>query len=273
MDTQQRQQRFHDAVARLLADERALVDAIAARGVAVEESAEARTVLQRLGDQAAENATALTQYLAQVGGAPSPATSTFSIGDGHRGPVLQGTAALQEVFTRVNALAIGYTALDAMAMRLFEPPLRVLAPRHLRVHTAAAQAITALLPRVVAAELAAEGLTCMCPCPMCSIGICGCVAGATTHVADAWRETAPESGPAPGYYLHRPRPGSQLEALGIPDGARLLTVADKPVTASPYDVQGKIRQHPAPAPIRLRIRTDDDREQEVTVTRVDHEAS
>jgi len=182
----------------------------------------------------------------------------------------QGAAAtLRQLFTLVNELAIGYTALDAMAMRLFEPPLRELAPRHLRVHTEAAQAITQLLPRVVAGELSQEGLTCMCPCPMCSIGVCGCVAGATTHVTDAWRETAPVPAAMPGYPLQSPRPGSQLAALGIPGGARVLAVDGAAVASHPHDVQAAIRKHQTGEEIRLRIQSGAEEPRDIIVTRAD----
>jgi S1-C subfamily serine protease len=108
---------------------------------------------------------------------------------------------------------------------------------------------------------------------MCSIGVCGCIAGATAHVTAAWHETVPQPETEAGFPVQPPRPGSQLAALGIPGGARVLTVDGEEVAAThPYDVQAAIRKHQAAEPIRLRIQTGKD-VQEVAVTRADHESA
>jgi hypothetical protein len=278
MSVDTRQSHFQHLTAELLADERRLVEAVDQLGGSVQEPPEVAALLRRLRDQAAVHIDALTSYGART----AAATGTASAGAAAIPPVdgvgtnsaPPTSAVLRQVFVLVNALAIGYTALDAMAMRLFEPPLRELAPRHLRTHAGTAQAITEMLPRVVATELARAGLTCMCPCPMCTIGVCGCVSGATVHVTTAWRETAPLPDPASGYPLQPPRPGSQLAALGIPGGARVLSVDGEAVAAThPYDVQAAIRRHGAGEDIRLRILIDDAEPRDVVVSRADAESA
>jgi hypothetical protein len=146
MDETLRRDRFTHAVTELLAEERRLLEVLK-RDQAIQKPPEAEMLRRRLHDQAEDHIAALAAYLSQTSGESEAAP--LEVVDGVLAS--SSSAALRRMFVQVNALAICYTELDALAMRLFEPPLRELAPRHLRVYAGAAQAITPLLPRVVAA--------------------------------------------------------------------------------------------------------------------------
>ena len=83
------------------------------------------------------------------------------------------SAALAEAFGALNEAAFRYGVLTTMAFRLYEPPLRELAPKHLRDYAEAAQAIIQLIPPAMAAAGRDRGLECQCICPMCSFGAFG----------------------------------------------------------------------------------------------------
>ena len=95
--------------------------------------------------------------------------------------------------------------------RLYYPPLREIAPRHLRAYAQAVQEINQLIAGVVAWELQQQGLECRCICSMCDMGMYSCVVVGTRAVNEAWRETT-TSGEAPrgGFLLLPPRAGSPL---------------------------------------------------------------
>ena len=86
--------------------------------------------------------------------------------------------------------ALGYAMLYEIALRLYEPRLREIAPKHLKAHADAALSTAQLLPGVVAWQLAQDGLHCSCICPMCGLGACGCVAFGTQTLTAAWRNAA-----------------------------------------------------------------------------------
>ncbi len=75
-----------------------------------------------------------------------------------------------------------YSALIELALRLYEPNLREIAPRHLSTYTKALRLLTCLCPSVVVGELHRQGQDCRCICPMCSIGICGCTAAGRSWI-------------------------------------------------------------------------------------------
>jgi hypothetical protein len=153
------------------------------------------------------------------------------------------SSVLRDDYTVFNYAAIGYSTLCEMGLRLYDPPLREMAWRHLRAYAEAAQQINQLIASVVAWELEQQGLECRCICPMCSMGACGCVAAGTYYINEAWRETTPSIGEAErGFLLLPPRAGSPLAVAGVRGGERLLEVDDQPV-ATIAEIQTAIRKH------------------------------
>ena len=139
-----------------------------------------------------------------------------------------------------------------VALRLYEPRLREIAPEHLKAHTDAALSMARLLPGVVARELDQEGLHCACVCPMCSIGACGCVAYSTDTLNAVWRDAAPAASEPPGFVLQPPRPGTELARAGVEGGELLLAIDNRQVRGF-SEIQAAIRKHALGDEVRLLI--------------------
>lgn len=237
--------------ARMLACECGIAAVLDRYHPAVQAHREAAAAVEQFRRLAAEQRAALAAYLGDSLDPPGtmPLSAVPGEDDSGTGAV---SGALRQLAGLFHDAAVGYEMLHAMAMRRFVPPLRELAPRHLRGYAEAVHAIHRLLPAVVAWEMAQHGLYCTCVCPMCSAGACGCVALTTEAVEAAWRETAPAADTAPGFPLQAPRPGSQLAVAGLQGGDRLLTVGGVPV-GSFREVQAELRAHQSGESIRLRV--------------------
>jgi hypothetical protein len=98
-----------------------------------------------------------------------------------------------------------------------------------------------VLPHVVARELRGLAITCLCRCPACSIGACGCIRATLVTTEEAWGGEEPPD--APGLrLLSPPRPGSQLADAGLAEGDRILSV-DGVAVGSNGDLQAALRRH------------------------------
>jgi len=197
--------------------------------------------LERLGGDSTEpTETAAAALFGAVGEADSVRTQTLS-------------SVLRDDYTAFNYAAISYAALCEMGLRLYDPPLREMAWRHLRAYAEAAQQINQLIASVVAWELQRQGSECRCICPMCSMGACGCVAAGTYYINEAWRETRPRSGgPERGFLLLPPRAGSPLAVAGVQGGECLLEVDDQSVE-SIAEIQTAIRKHSLGEEVRVLV--------------------
>lgn len=216
---------------------------------------------------------ALTSYLASIGGgevgsARSTVRALFDPSAEANGPGRQViTDVLRADYAAFNYAAISYSVVFEIALRLYEPQLRELAPKHLRAYAEAAQTINRLIVGAVAGELADVGLECHCICPMCSIGACGCVSLGTATANAAWRETAAPPEVASGFPLQAPRSDSQLALAGVQGGDRLLEVDGEPVQAV-GDIQAAIRKHPIGENVRLLVQRGSEEPWEVDATHV-----
>ena len=174
---------------------------------------------------------------------------------------------LRAAYAAFNYAAISYSALFEMALRLYDPPLRELAPKHLRDYADAAQTINQLIAGVAARELADVGLECQCICPMCSMGVCGCVSLGTATLNTAWRETAPSGDAARGFLIQPPKSDSELTAAGVQGGDRLLEVDGQAVTAV-GEIQAAIRKHAVGEEVRLLVQRGSEAPREIRVKHV-----
>jgi hypothetical protein len=212
---------------------------------------ETAAVVRQGHEMASSQREALEEHLERLGGdsteptgaALAPLFGAIGVADGVRcTQTLSGV--LRDDYTAFNYAALSYAALCEMGLRLYDPPLREMAWRHLRAYAEAAQQINQLIASVVAWELEQQGLECRCICPMCSMGACGCVAAGTYYINEAWRETTPSIGEVErGFLLLPPRAGSPLAVAGVQGGERLLEVDDQPV-ATISEIQTAIRKHP-----------------------------
>jgi hypothetical protein len=260
-----------DMVARDVLSAETCAEALLGRGRGLlREHPAADSAMERVQAMAATHATALRGYLAGRGGASisdSPGPHPFPQRDEEAvGRQLSASSILLAVAAHLARAAFGYGELFALALRLFEPPLRKVCPGHLKDCAGAAREIGALLPTVVAWELTRSGLECHCICPMCGIGACGCVAVSAEALRSAW---VPDAGGAqePGFALQTPRPGSELARAGVKSGERLLEVDGVPV-ASIGEIQTAIRKHSLGQELSLRIGQQGGRSREIRVRHV-----
>jgi hypothetical protein len=162
------------------------------------------------------------------------------------------SAGLLSEFLSVDAAAFGfaasqYAALTELAFRLYEPALRELAPQHLSAHTQAVRLLNHLLVGAVVEELDARGLSCLCICPMCGLGACGCRLVGRASISQAWSDAQSSIDERPGMMMTPPRPGSPLAEQGVEGGDRLIAIDGHPVTATGMEavreIQAVIRRH------------------------------
>jgi hypothetical protein len=271
MTTNSKQEALRRAVVELIELEGTLERTLGARVAEAGGAAEVGEALRRLGSVAVEHRTALEAYLVSLGGSAGgradPANAGAAVPGRQGAP---GTsAALAEAFGVLNEAAFRYSVLTTMAFRLYELPLRELAPKHLRDYAEAAQAINQLIPPTVAGELRDRGLECECTCPMCSLGACGCVVASTRQINAGWREAAPPAEGAPGLLLQPPRTDSDLARAGFRGGELLLAVDDRPIREfrDLIDVQAAIRDHAPGEDLRLRVQRGSEEPAEVRVSR------
>jgi hypothetical protein len=250
---------LHRYVAELVAIESDLEDALGQQRETLEAHVEAAATVQRLHVITRGHRAALETHLQRLGGDAAEPTKTLVAtllganaheGDG-AGP-RRVSDVLRDDYTVFNYAAIIYAVLCEMAFRLYDPPLRQIAPRHLRAYAQAVQEINQLIAGVVAWELQQQGLECRCICPMCGMGACGCVAVGTRAVNEAWRETTPVREAPQGFLLLPPRAGSPLAHAGVQGGERLLEVDEEPVQ-SVADIQTAIRKHPLGEEVRVLV--------------------
>jgi hypothetical protein len=250
---------LHRYVAELVAIERDLAYALGQQREAVQVHVDAAATVERLHEIATNQRVAMEEHLQRLGGDAAEPTRTLvtalfdaSAGDGDDARARTVSDLLRDDYTAVNYAAISYAALCELAFRLYDPPLREIAPRHLRAYARAAQEINQLIAGVVAWKLQQQGLECRCICPMCGMGACGCVAIGTRAVNAAWRETTPNGEAPRGFLLLPPRAGSPLALAGVQGGEHLLEVDGEPVQ-SVVDIQTAIRKHPIGEEIRVLV--------------------
>ena len=223
---------------------------------------DALAAIQRLRPMVQTHRDQLATYLKDVGGAGlSGETTSPQSTPGE-------TTALSEVLRNLclafHHLALSYAMLYEVALRLYEPRLREIAPKHLKAHADAALSTARLLPGVVAWQLAQDGFHCACICPMCSIGACGCVALGTESLIDAWRDAAPTESEPPGFVLLPPKQGTELARAGVRGGELVLAVDGQQVRGR-QEVQDALRKHALGDEVRLLIQRSSESPRELIV--------
>jgi hypothetical protein len=152
--------------------------------------------VERFGSMVQTNRDQLAAYLKDsAGGNPSGETTTSQ---STLAAAAEASAVLRDLCLAFNHCVISYAILHEMALRLYEPRLREIAPKHLKAYADAALSATRLLPTVVAWQLAQGGLHCSC--------IARCAASVR---AAAWH-SAPKPRSPPG--ATQPRPNQRQTA-------------------------------------------------------------
>ena len=222
-------------------------------------------------------ATALVDRLRTIAGSQQPlepAPDATAGPPGRAGSPVPGVAGMSPAASDV-VRQIGQVALDAtFACEAAHQTARLsadgdtcdLVEARLGAYAATLFDTRRALPHVVARELRRAGVTCACRCPMCSIGLCGCIraTSAATEVGWGGEEAARTEGLV---LLGAPRPGSQLAEAGLDEGDRVLAVDGDPVGRN-ADAQAALRRHVVGDDVRLDVERRDGERIEVTVRRV-----
>ena len=203
----------------------------------------------------------LATYVKSLG--PESASGTSSAGLTFS-PAATVSGALRQINAAFNHGAVSYGMLYEMALRLYEPPLREIAPKHIKAYADAALTMNRLVPAAVAWELSRDALHCSCICPMCGLGACACVALGTQTLVAAWREV---ESPSPGFALQPPKPDSELARAGVQGGERLLAIDGQKVRALP-EMQAAIRKHALGEEVRFLVQRGSEPPREVAVRHV-----
>lgn len=190
----------------------------------------------------------LAVYLDDTGGAEPSGETTTPRSVSREPPAFPEV--LRDLCLAFHHCAISYAMLYEVALRLYEPRLREIVPEHLKTHAEAALSMARLLPGVVARQLALDGLHCACTCPMCGVGVCGCVALGTEVLIEAWRDAIPAASEPPGFVLLPPKPESELARAGVRGGELVLAVDGQPVHGR-QEVQDALRKRTLGDEVRL----------------------
>lgn len=256
-----RRETLHRAVTELIAFETELETTLRRAQQAVQGHSDSASTIERVLPMVQSQRDRLAAYIKTLdpesGSAASTGRFTFNT-------AATASAALRQISVAFNHGAISYAILYEMALRLYEPPLREIAPKHLKAYAEAALTINRLVPAVVAWELARHDLHCSCICPLCGLGACACVVLGTQTLVPASR--APES-PLPGFVLQPPKPNSELARAGVQGGERLLAIDGQEARGLP-EMQAAIRKHALGEQLRLLLQRGSEPPREVAVRHV-----
>jgi membrane-associated protease RseP (regulator of RpoE activity) len=259
-----RLQALRGAVTELIAFESDLEARLEREREVVRAYPEALAAIERFRPTVHAQRDRLVSYLESIGGAEAEAAIK---GDLPFDPATGVSGALRGICVAFNHSAISYAMLYEMALRLYEPALREIAPEHMEACVDAASTLYRLLPAAVAWELAQDGFHCSCICPMCGLGVCGCVAHGTQTLVEAWREAMAAESALPGFGLQPPKPESELARAGVRGGDRLLAVDGQEVR-SVADIQAAIRKHALGEELRLLVQRGSKPAREIGVRHV-----
>ena len=218
--------------------------------------------IQRLRPMVQTHRDQLATYLKESGGAEPSSEMTSRLSASRESNAL--SEALRDLCLAFHNCALGYAMLYEVALRLYEPRLREIAPEHLKAHADAAFSTARLLPGVVAWQLAQDGLHCACTCPMCGLGACGCVAMGTETLTEAWRDAAPTESEPRGFVLLPPKPESELARAGVQGGALVLAVDGDQVRGR-AEVQAALRKRTLGDEVRFLIQRSSESPREFVV--------
>lgn len=261
-----RLQLIRSAVAELVANEREAAGRLERAWQLCAGHPDILAAIERLRSMVQTHRDQLAAYLKESGGAEPNDEMTSPRSTSREAIAL--SEALRDLCLAFHNCALGYAMLFEKALRLYEPPLREIAPRNLKAHAVAALSTAQLLPGVVAWELVQDGLHCACICPMCSLGVCGCVDYGTQTLTAAWCDEVTTKTNSRAFALQQtPRPESQLARAGVQKGEQILAVDGQDVRDF-VEVQAAIRKHSLGDEVCLLIQRGSENPRELKVRHV-----
>lgn len=251
------------SLADLLAIETRIADSVEPWADALRDSPEVETTIARLRTTSKAHRDALEERLSVAAGSARPGASD---NPGWSLPTDSPSEALRRAAEAAVAAAFACEAAYQTARLSRDGDTCDLLETHLGDHVATVLEVRRALPTVVARELRGAGLTCVCQCPMCSIGLCGCIRATLTLDHIAW--TGEEPPRTSGLILHlQPRPGSQLAEAGLEEGDLVLSVDGEEVGRN-GEAQAALRRHEAGDEVRIEVERGGGARTEITVRRV-----
>jgi hypothetical protein len=225
-----------ERLSRVRSTEAVLLDRVDELGISGDASPEAAEAAARMSSLATRHGHALEDLVGRRGTEPGVRAATAELGER---PV---SRQLEELAGAAAAVLEAYGGLYAAARLQYENEVCDLADTQAAEWATEFRALNDLLSRTVHAELLADGLTCRCRCPACSIGACGCTRNSIATVRDYWGQPEPE--PSEGLELDiPPRPGSQLAEAGLTRGDQVLKV-DGEIMHTNSELLKALRRHP-----------------------------
>jgi len=252
-----------DCLADLIAIETRIVDSVERWADAVRDDPDAAATIDRMRNTSKSHRDALDDRLAVTSRSARPSTSEPP---NVRVPTQSASEALRRAGEAAVAAAFACEAAYQTARLSGDGDTCDLLESHLSDHAATVVDARRVLPHLVARELRGAGLTCLCRCPMCSIGACGCVRATLAAGELAWSGEEPAR--TSGLILHSPpRPGSQLAEAGLEEGDLVLTVDGDEVGLN-RDAQAALRRHEVGEEVRIDVERRGGERTEVIVRRV-----
>jgi Predicted secreted protein containing a PDZ domain len=247
----------------LSAIETRMVDSIERWADAVRDEPEAATAIDRMRTTSKSHRDALEDRLAVTASSARPSASVLPTAPV---PTASASEALRQAAEAAVAAAFACEAAYQTARLSADGDTCDLLEPQLSDHAATVLAARRLLPQVVARELRRAGVSCVCRCPMCSIGACGCVRATLAAAEVAWGGEEPTR--TSGLILSPPpRPGSQLAEAGLEEGDLVLSV-DGDEVGSNREAQAALRRHEVGEEVRINVERRDGARTQVIVQRV-----
>jgi PDZ domain-containing protein len=247
----------------LIAIETGIVDAVERWADALRASPEAATTIGRLRTTSKSHRDALEDRLSVIAGSARSGPSDQPV---MPAPTQSASEALRRVAEAAVVAAFACEAAYQTARLSRDGDTCDLLATQLSDHAGTVAEARRALPPVLARELRGAGLTCVCRCPMCSIGACGCIRATLAESEIAW--TGQELARTSGLTLHSPpRPGSQLAEAGLEEGDLVLSVDGDDVGRN-AEAQAALRRHEVGDEVRIEVERRGGVRSEITVRRV-----
>jgi PDZ domain len=250
-----------DGLVELVALETGIVESLGAWDAVVGDG-EAAEAIAAMREAAASRRDALERRIGLIGAGNLGAIEPRVVA----APPASPSAALRRAASMVLDAAYTYEAVYLAARLGYDYDTCDLLEAHLADCIAGNAATWRAFPHAVAHELADVGAICTCRCPMCSIGLCGCIRATLAVAERGWTGHEPE--PSRGLLLQSPpRPGSQLADAGLRQGDRVLSV-DGDEVGDNAEVQAALRRREVGEEARLGVERPTGERIEITVRRV-----
>jgi hypothetical protein len=251
-----------DGLVELVALETGIVESLSAWDAVVGDRGAAAEAIAGMRMAAASRRDALERRIGLIGAGNRGRIEPASV----PGPPASPSDALRQAASFALGAAYTYEAVYLAARLGYDYDTCDLLEAHLADCVVGNAAAWRAFPHAAARELADVGATCTCRCPMCSIGLCGCIRATLAMTELGWTGHEPE--PARGLLLQSPpRPGSQLAEAGLRQGDRVLAV-DGDEVGENADVQAALRRREVGQEARLGVERPTGERIEITVRRV-----